>query len=204
VPDRKFTLIRSRSLNRTSTFRFTIARSIIARVIIARVIIAGGALALAVAAITASGGLTGSSAAQLVRPAAASTTQAAVSRVSGGTSATLLSTQAQAATRHHRLGWKREIAWKMMYNRFHWRPKYQFRYLNRLWERESSWNVRAANPYSGAYGIPQAVPGSKMASAGSNWRTSARTQIRWGLRYIRSRYGSPHRAWAHSLATGWY
>jgi hypothetical protein len=204
VPDRKFTLIRSRSLNRTSTFRSTIARIIIARVTIARVIIAGGAVVLAVAAITASGGLTGSSAAQPVRPAAVSTTQAAVSRVSGRTSATLLSTQAQAATRRHRLGWKREIAWKMMYNRFHWRPKYQFRYLNRLWERESSWNVHAANPYSGAYGIPQAVPGSKMASAGSNWRTSARTQIRWGLRYIRSRYGSPHRAWAHSLATGWY
>ena len=92
----------------------------------------------------------------------------------------------------------------MMYNRFHWRPKYQFRYLNRLWDRESSWNVHAANPYSGAYGIPQAVPGSKMASAGSRWRTSARTQIRWGLRYIRSRYGTPRRAWAHSCATGWY
>lgn len=195
VPDRKFTLIRSRSLNRTSTFRFTIAR----------IIITVGAPALAVAAITASGGLTGSAPAQPVRPAAASTMQAAVSRASGGTSATLLSTQAQAATRrHHRLGWKREIAWKMMYNRFHWRPKYQFRYLNRLWDRESSWNVHAANPYSGAYGIPQAVPGSKMASAGSRWRTSARTQIRWGLRYIRSRYGTPRRAWAHSCATGWY
>ena len=193
MPDRKFTLIRSRSLNRTSTFRF----------IIARIIITGGAPALAVAAITASGGLTGSASAQPVRPAA-STVQAPVSLASGGNSARLLSTQAQLATRRHRLGWKREIAWKMMYNRFPWRPKYQFRYLNRLWERESGWNVYAANPYSGAYGIPQAVPGSKMASAGSHWRTSARTQIRWGLRYIRSRYGTPRRAWAHSCATGWY
>ena len=91
-----------------------------------------------------------------------------------------------------------------MDRRFPWRPKYQFRYVNRLWERESGWNVHAFNPYSGAYGIPQAVPGSKMSSAGLHWRTSARTQIRWGLRYIRSRYGSPRRAWAHSNAYGWY
>ena len=84
-----------------------------------------------------------------------------------------------------------------MHNRFGWRPKYQFRYVNWLWDRESSWNVYATNPYSGAYGIPQAVPGSKMASAGPRWQTSARTQIRWGLRYIKSRYGKPSRAWAH-------
>ena len=161
---------------------------------------------LAAAAIAAGRGSTGGSAsAQPVRPAAARTAQAANVRASGGTSATLLSTQAEAATRpHHRLGWKREMAWKMMYTRFHWRPRHQFRYLNRLWNRESSWNVHAYNPYSGAYGIPQAVPGSKMSSAGSHWRTSARTQIRWGMRYIKSRYGSPRRAWAHSCATGWY
>jgi hypothetical protein len=196
VPDREFTLIRSRSLNRTSTFRFTIAR----------IIIAGSAPVLAAAAIAAGSGITGGGAsAQPVRPAAARTAQAANVRASGGTSATLLSTQAEAATRrHHRLGWKREIAWKMMYTRFNWRPRHQFRYLNRLWNRESSWNVHAYNPYSGAYGIPQAVPGSKMSSAGSHWRTSARTQIRWGMRYIKSRYGSPRRAWAHSCATGWY
>ncbi|MGN6793403.1 MAG: lytic transglycosylase domain-containing protein [Streptosporangiaceae bacterium] len=191
-PTRKFTLIRSRSLNRTSTFRFTIAR----------IIITASAPALAVAAIMAGGGQTGGASAQPVRPAASA--QAAISRASGGNSATLLSTQAQAASRRHRLGWKKEIAWKMMGNRFPWRPKYQFRYLNRLWERESSWRIRAYNPYSGAYGIPQAVPGSKMSSAGPRWRTSARTQIRWGMRYIRSRYGSPRRALAHSNATGWY
>jgi hypothetical protein len=192
VPDRKFTLIRSRSLNRTSTFRF-----------IARIIITGSVPALAIAAITASG-LTGSAPAQPVRTAVARTAQAPAARASGGTSATLLTTQAQAAAGRHRLGWKKEIAWKMMFNRFPWRPKYQFRYLNRLWERESGWRIRASNPYSGAYGIPQAVPGSKMGSAGPHWRTSARTQIRWGMRYIRSRYGSPRRALAHSNATGWY
>jgi hypothetical protein len=96
----------------------------------------------------------------------------------------------------------RQIARKMLRN-FHWSWR-QFRYLNRLWDRESGWNVHASNPYSGAYGIPQAVPGSKMASAGSHWRTSARTQIRWGLRYIRDVYGTPHRAWDHELSTGWY
>lgn len=194
VPDREFTLIRSRSLNRTSTSRFTIAR----------IVTLGSAPVLAAAAIAAGSGLAGSSpSAQPVRPAAARTAQTAMS-AGTATPATLLSTQAAPAARRHHLGWKREIAWKMMYSRFGWRPKYQFRYLNRLWDRESSWNVHAYNPYSGAYGIPQAVPGSKMSSAGSHWRTSARTQIRWGLRYIRSRYGSPRRAWAHSCATGWY
>jgi hypothetical protein len=97
----------------------------------------------------------------------------------------------------------REIAWGML-PRFGWRPRFQFRYLKWLWERESSWNVYATNPYSGAYGIPQAVPGWKMASAGRNWRTSPWVQIRWGLRYIRSMYGSPRRAWDHEVAYGWY
>jgi hypothetical protein len=92
---------------------------------------------------------------------------------------------------------------RSMLRHFGWWPG-QFKDLNWLWERESSWNVRAFNPYSGATGIPQAVPGSKMASAGPNWRTSARTQIRWGLRYIKGRYGSPRRAWHHELDTGWY
>lgn len=86
---------------------------------------------------------------------------------------------------------------------FDWTRR-QFKYLNHLWDRESGWNVFAENPFSGAYGIPQALPGSKMAAAGANWRTSARTQIRWGLGYIKGTYGSPRRAWAHELATGWY
>src|ERR1700735_868303 len=80
----------------------------------------------------------------------------------------------------------------------------QFRYLDWLWSRESSWNVSAANPDSGAFGIPQAVPGAKMASAGPDWQTSARTQIRWGLEYISGRYGSPRNAWDHEVSTGWY
>lgn len=90
-----------------------------------------------------------------------------------------------------------------MLRSFHW-TEWQFQWLDLLWSRESSWNVYASNSYSGAYGIPQAVPGSKMASAGPNWQSSARTQIRWGMEYIRSQYGSPRVAWEHELATGWY
>jgi hypothetical protein len=97
----------------------------------------------------------------------------------------------------------KQIAWKML-RHFHWSAARQYPSLNRLWARESGWNVHALNPSSGAAGIPQAVPGSKMASAGPNWRTNARTQIRWGLRYIRDRYGSPRRAWRHETAVGWY
>jgi hypothetical protein len=80
----------------------------------------------------------------------------------------------------------------------------QFSCLDSLWTQESGWNVYARNPGSGAYGIPQALPGSKMASAGSDWQTSAATQIRWGLSYIDSTYGSPCAAWSHEQSSGWY
>ena len=63
--------------------------------------------------------------------------------------------------------------------------------LKQLWIGESAWNYRAANPSSGAYGIPQALPGSKMASAGADWQTNPETQIRWGLGYIKASYGTP-------------
>lgn len=79
----------------------------------------------------------------------------------------------------------------------------QFGCLDPLWTRESGWRVTAANA-SGAYGIPQALPGSKMATYGSDWRTNPRTQITWGLHYIAGRYGSPCSAWSHFQATGWY
>ena len=97
----------------------------------------------------------------------------------------------------------RQIA-RAMLPQFNWSASTQFKYLNWLWQRESGWNKYASNPYTGAYGIPQALPGSKMASAGPGWRSNASTQIRWGLGYIRARYGSPRKAWNHSLATGWY
>jgi hypothetical protein len=73
-----------------------------------------------------------------------------------------------------------------------------------LWAGESGWRVNAQNGYSGAYGIPQALPGSKMASAGSDWETNPATQIEWGLGYIRDRYGSPCGAWGFKQSHGWY
>lgn len=80
----------------------------------------------------------------------------------------------------------------------------QFRCLDALWTRESSWNVYADNPTSSAYGIPQALPGSKMASAGADWATNPATQITWGLNYIAGRYGTPCGAWGQSQSVGWY
>ena len=76
--------------------------------------------------------------------------------------------------------------------------------LDALWDHESGWNPAATNPKSGAYGIPQALPASKMASAGADWQTSPRTQIRWGLSYIQEVYGSPCGAWSFWQANGWY
>ncbi len=80
----------------------------------------------------------------------------------------------------------------------------EFRCLVDLWNRESNWLTSAMNPYSGAYGIPQSLPGNKMAAAGSDWRTNYRTQIHWGLSYISQRYKAPCGAWAHSELKGWY
>lgn len=80
----------------------------------------------------------------------------------------------------------------------------EFDCLVALWNRESHWNVYAHNTSSGAYGIPQALPGTKMATAGADWQTNPATQITWGLGYIAGRYGTPCGAWAHSENQGWY
>lgn len=80
----------------------------------------------------------------------------------------------------------------------------QFAPLDKLWTRESGWRWDATNGDSGAYGIPQSLPASKMASAGADWKTNPETQIRWGLGYIKGRYRTPARAWEHSQQTGWY
>ena len=80
----------------------------------------------------------------------------------------------------------------------------EFNCLVALWNRESGWNVYAHNASSGAYGIPQSLPGDKMASAGADWATNPATQISWGLGYIADRYGTPCGAWAHSESVGWY
>lgn len=96
--------------------------------------------------------------------------------------------QAYAAGRLEAFGWGTE----------------QQRCLVNLWQRESGWRTSANNPYSGAYGIPQSLPGAKMATAGADWRTNYRTQIEWGLGYIAARYGSPCAAWQHSEDVNWY
>ncbi|WP_433430970.1 lytic transglycosylase domain-containing protein [Nonomuraea sp. CA-141351] len=80
----------------------------------------------------------------------------------------------------------------------------EFRCLDNLWTRESNWNHRAFNRSSGAYGIPQALPGGKMRGAGSDWKSNPETQIRWGLAYIKGRYGRPCGAWGHWRSHNWY
>ncbi|MBQ1025957.1 lytic transglycosylase domain-containing protein [Micromonospora sp. C95] len=80
----------------------------------------------------------------------------------------------------------------------------QFPCLDRLWNKESGWNHKARNSSSGAYGIPQAYPGNKMSSVGSDWETNPVTQIKWGLGYIKGRYSTPCAAWNHSQAKGYY
>jgi len=110
----------------------------------------------------------------------------------------------QAVTGTERLadGDPRDIA-RALLGEFGFGPE-QFECLDALYSRESGWRVDADNPHSSAYGIPQALPGSKMASAGPDWATNPVTQIRWGLGYIQDRYGSPCGAWAHSQGHGWY
>ena len=92
---------------------------------------------------------------------------------------------------------------RLQMSRFNW-GEAEYKCLDDLWHRESGWNHYADNPNSSAYGIPQALPGSKMASEGEDWETNYRTQIRWGLRYIESRYSSPCNAWQHFTKKNWY
>ncbi len=97
----------------------------------------------------------------------------------------------------------REIARSMMLNKYGWGDD-QFSCYDHIIMRESRWILTADNPTSSAYGIPQALPGSKMASAGADWRTNAATQIRWGLDYVQERYGTPCGAWSFKRGHGWY
>jgi hypothetical protein len=83
-------------------------------------------------------------------------------------------------------------------------PAGQFQCFSNIINQESTWNYLAVNKSSGAYGLVQALPGSKMASAGADWRTNPATQIKWGLNYMEDRYGSPCSAWSFHQANGWY
>ena len=91
----------------------------------------------------------------------------------------------------------------LVINKYGW-SEYDFQCLVKLWNRESGWNPNAHNKSSGAHGIPQSLPASKMRSEGADYYTNGYTQIRWGLKYIKGRYGSPSKAWQHSQRKGWY
>lgn len=94
-------------------------------------------------------------------------------------------------------------AYDLVINVYGWSES-DFNALVILWDRESNWNPNAHNKSSGAHGIPQSLPASKMASEGSDYMTSHQTQIRWGLKYIKQRYGNPSNALDHSNRKGWY
>ncbi|PBC61575.1 hypothetical protein BKI49_23595 [Streptomyces sp. Tue6028] len=83
-------------------------------------------------------------------------------------------------------------------------PSGQFQCFSNIVDHESSWNYKAVNASSGAYGLFQALPGSKMSSVGSDWQTNPATQIKWGLNYMDSRYGSPCEAWSFWQQNNWY
>ncbi|WP_133161237.1 aggregation-promoting factor C-terminal-like domain-containing protein [Microterricola pindariensis] len=97
----------------------------------------------------------------------------------------------------------RTVARSMAAEKYGWGDD-QFAALEKLWQKESGWSYTAYNASSGATGIPQSLPGSKMASAGSDWESNAATQIAWGLEYIASVYGTPASAWSHSQSVNWY
>jgi hypothetical protein len=99
-------------------------------------------------------------------------------------------------------GTAKAIAYEMVIARGWSQAEYEC--LVALWTRESNWRVNAHNPTSGAHGIPQALPGDKMATVGADWETNPVTQITWGLGYIAGRYGTPCAAWEHSELKNWY
>lgn len=100
-------------------------------------------------------------------------------------------------------GSARDIARQMMLSIYGWGDD-QFTCFDKIITQESGWNVSATNRSSGAYGIPQALPGSKMATAGADWQTNPATQIKWALGYVQGRYSTPCGAWSFKSAHGWY
>jgi SLT domain-containing protein len=97
----------------------------------------------------------------------------------------------------------RAIAKQILKNKYDYGSS-QYRCFNNIIIRESNWDINATNASSGAYGIPQALPGTKMASVGDDWRTNPATQITWAIEYMKDRYGSPCSAWGFKSSHGWY
>ena len=96
----------------------------------------------------------------------------------------------------------KQYAYNELVDRYGWDAENDWSALIKLWNRESGWRYNART--KSCYGIPQACPGSKMKSAGKDWKTNCYTQINWGLAYISARYGTPSKAWKHSQKKGWY
>lgn len=97
----------------------------------------------------------------------------------------------------------RSIASQMMLNWYGWGAD-EFACYDKIITQESRWKVNADNPHSTAYGIPQALPGKRMAAYGADWRTNPATQLAWGLNYVKTRYGTACQAWSYKRAHGWY
>ena len=158
------------------------------------------ALARAAAARKAAAAKAAAAEAAVRAAAARAAAQAAAARQAAAKAAAKQQAAQQAASTPS--GSPQRIAEQML-SQFGWSGG-QFSCLQPLWAHESGWNPYAQNPSSGAYGIPQALPGSKMSSAGGDWQSNPATQIRWGLSYIQGNYGSPCGAWSHEQADGWY
>jgi hypothetical protein len=204
APDRRF--IVSGTMTRSRTFpRFTLilaSSALTLAAVAAGAVTAGGTAALPSAAQAHPASAFGPG--RTLGPASPASAIGVAGTGSGGPAITLdafAQPLRQSAAAARRLS-PRQIAWLLL--KSHGWATSQFGYLNLLWIRESGWNPYARNPYSGAYGIPQALPGSKMASAGPAWRTNPRTQILWGMQYIKVRYHTPYGAWRHELIYGWY
>ena len=111
--------------------------------------------------------------------------------------------QKQQYNNNNNINELQRYAYNLVINTYGWTEN-DFSALVKLWDKESKWNPNSHNSKSGAHGIPQALPASKMASEGSDYYTNGKTQIRWGLKYIKERYGSPTNAWNHFLEKNWY
>ena len=181
-----FDTMRYGAAQRQTTYESTAAKAAVARAAAQKAAAARAAAAKAAAAKAA---------------AAKAAAQQAAQQQAGQQQAAQQSTAQQPAASAPS-GSPQQIAEQML-SQFGWSSS-QFSCLQPLWALESGWNIYASNPGSGAYGIPQALPGSKMASAGPDWQSNAATQIRWGLTYIQGTYGSPCAAWSHDEADGWY
>ena len=121
------------------------------------------------------------------------------SHTATGHSGTTLSTGAILTSASSNVSLGRQLA-----SPYGWGSGAEWTCLDELWTRESGWRMVWNTAGSGAYGIPQSLPASKMASAGGDYMTNPATQIRWGLGYIAGRYGTPCGAWSHETANSWY